>query len=223
MLKYTLASTNKIKDEIRLMVHIINIVTSAFMIVYLALISIFEIGYLIPNVILLALTLVDFLTYLLTYRTTCKKKKSVKSVITHVYRISKILLNAISLAIIIYTICFDPLSVNSILLVVVPLMIILWIMQLVFEVLSLYVRSRVDLFVDGIQMDFEAVIRPINKVRNAVLGAIGEDEESDDPVSEHNRAILEEQAREDGERRKVKRKKLFHGIKKLVISKIKKL
>ena len=133
------------------------------------------------------------------------------------------MLNAISLAIIIYTICFDPLSVSSILMVVVPLLIILWIMQLVFEVLSLYVRSRVDLFVDGIQMDFEAVIRPINKVRNAVLGAIGEDEGSDELVSEHNRAILEEQAREDGERRKVKRKKLFHGIKKLVISKIKKL
>ncbi len=208
MLKYTTASINKIAGELRAFAHFTSIFTSVFMILYLLVASILGIGLLPINIILLLLTLANLVVYTVTRYKADKRSKNVGKKVNHAYKITKIILNLLSISTIVYTVAATPEKISSFRLVMLPLMIIVWCLSLIIEVFSLYIESRLTLFVDGIEMDFEGVIRPAMKVKNSVNSLIGEKTEGIELVSEHNRKILKEQAAEDNVKREKKKNEL---------------
>ena len=209
MLKYTVAAWNTIVNDMKLISKLATIIMQSFMIVYLTLGIIFTNGNVIVNSVLLGLTVVHFGLYLCTDGKKGETAKRVKGVSSKVYTYAKLMINAVSLASIIYSIYVSPDIVSSITLVTTPLMIVLWVLQLLFELVKIYVERRATLFIDGIKMDFEVVIKPLTKARNLLHDFIGEEREAEDTVTESSRRILTEQASIDEEEKKKKPKNIF--------------
>jgi len=192
MLKHTMASLNIIKGELSLLSYIANIISAIFMIGYLILASVWGRGLLAVNIALCVLTAANLLTYLITRNRCGKKSKRVRKFVKHFYNISRIILNAIPLATLLYILAFTTEEVSRIETVLLPVLIIIWLFQVVLEISSLYIQSRFTLFVDGIEMDIENLIKPLLKVRNMINGSDSEPRFDSDRVSEHNRTVLSE-------------------------------
>ena len=193
MFKHTMASLNIIKGEAQFLSFIANVISSLFMIGYLIFASALGRGFLAVNITLCVLTAVNFTVYLVTRKKCSKESKRVRKISKHTYNISRIILNAIPLGFLLYILAFTNEEVSRIEMVLLPLLIIVWLAQIVFEFSSIYIQSRFTLFANGIEMDIENVIKPILKIRNAVNGTDGEGAFD---ISEHNRNLLSDRAGE---------------------------
>ena len=196
MFKHTMASVNIIKSEVSLLSYIANIISALFMIAYLIFASVGGKGFLAVNIVLCVLTATNFVIYLVTRKRNDKESKSIRKLSRHFYNISRIILNAIPLGTVLYLLAFTSEEISRIEMVFLPLLILVWLSQVVLEILSLYIQSRFTLFVNGIEMDIENVIRPILKVKNVLSGTHSEPQLDNGRISEHNRAVLSEKAEE---------------------------
>lgn len=216
MLKYTLAACRRIVNDLKLLAHIFTIVVQSFMIVYMTYSAIVNNGSRIINITLGAVTFLNLVVYLITYGRSSKKAKRVKGAVSKGYVIAKLSLNAVSLASIVYSIYVGASNVSSMTMVIAPLMIIMWVLQVALQVAKSYVENRVVLFVDGFQMDFELAFKLKVKANNLVHDFFGEDREDEVIISPKNRKILEEQAIADGLNKKNKRassrRKFFDAV-----------
>ena len=197
MFKHTKASMNIIMDEISFLSYLANIISSAFLMAYLVYASIVGRGYLAVNIVLCVLCAANLTTYLITRKRKEKEAKRVRKFVYHFYRISKIILNAIPLGTVLYLLAFTNDEINRIEIVLLPLMIISWIFQVVFEITYFYVENRLTLLVDGFELDVENAIKPVLKVKNFISGNNEEPRFDSETISEHNRALLTERAEED--------------------------
>ena len=197
MLKYTIAAFHKIVADLKLIAHVATIVMQSFMTVYLVCAIIVNTGSRIINSVLLLLTVLNFIIYLVTYGKSDKLSKKAKGITSKTYKILKLSLNAISLASVIYSIYASSASINGITLVTTPIMVVLWVTQVAFELIKVYVSNRATLFINGLQMDFEFAIKPITKARNFLHDFLGEEREDEVTVPEENRRILTKQAELD--------------------------
>ena len=188
MFKHTMASVNIIKSELSIISFIVNIISSVFMMGYLLFATLTRRGFLAVNIVLLVLAAVNFVTYLITRNRKDREAKSIRKFVKHFYNISRIVLNAIPLGTILYLLAFTTEEIKRIEMVFIPLLIIVWIMQVVLEISSLYIESRITLFVDGLKMDIE----PIMKIKNAISG--DSIKNSDFAVSDSNRLLLSDEA-----------------------------
>ena len=198
MLKYTKAAVHKIVDEVALFAYLAKIILSVFSAAYLFIMCFIDIGSVVMNVVLLALTLTNLFAYVIGRGLSRRRDKAINAGIKRSARIAKLLLNAVNLANVIYMIIVHASSVETIKLVMTPIFIIVWFVQATLELLSMYLSSRCTLFVDGIQMDFEPALRAKDGFNNAVHSFFGEErDEQSYNISERNRAILSARAGED--------------------------
>ena len=193
MFKHTMASINIIKSEAALLSYVANIVSSLFMIGYLIFASALGRGFIAVNITLCVLTAANLIIYLATHTRCSKQSKTVRKFSKHIYNISRIILNAIPLGFLLYILAFTNDEVSRIEMVLIPILILVWLVQVILEFSSLYIQSRFTLFANGIEMDIENVIRPLLKIRNMVNGS---DVEGAFDISEHNRSRLTEKAEE---------------------------
>ena len=211
MLKYTIAASKKIVDDLRLLANVITIVMQSFMICYLGVAIALNNGSRAINSTLCALTAINFIVYLITYGRSGKRAKSIKGAVSRSYTYIKLSLNAFSLASVIYSIYVSASSVSGITMVIAPIMILLWVAQVVFQLAKAYAENRLKLFTDALKMDFDFVLNPINKAKNLVHDFLGEEREEMKGASDRNRRILEERAEADEARRN---EKIARGISK---------
>lgn len=191
MFKHTFASVNLIKRELSFFTFVMSLISTLFTLGFLSFSLVEGRGYFALNLILIIFALLNFAVYAVLHALHGREARQVKRLIKHCMRISKILLSAIPLFIIVYTLAFTSAELSRLELVFLPLMILFWMAQVIFEVCSLYAESRLALFADAIKMDVEGVVNPILKLRNAIKG---ESYRTDGVhVSDRNRAkILEE-------------------------------
>ena len=183
LLKHTVTSIDIIKNELSLFSYLANIISSVFTIGYLILVSLLGRGILWVNIPLVILATVNLTVFLIATKQKTKEAKKLRKGVKHFYGISKIILNAIPLGSVLYLLAFTNEDVNRIELVFLPLIILVWLAQIVLEILSLYVDSRITLFVDGLKMDLE----PIIKIKNTLSG-----KDTAIDVSDSHRALLAE-------------------------------
>ena len=207
MLKYSKASLGIIKQELATISFFVALLSSFLMMVYLVYSTIVGNGIFVANIALCVITTINFVTYILMHRAEAKDVREARNWIKHTCRITKLGINAVSLATIVYAVVSTPDEVNAITLVLLPLMIIFWVLQAIVEMVTLYVKSRMDLFLAGIQMDFDYVLTPLAKVKNAVGSVMGEEPQEPTTVSPHNERLLKTRVEEDATRRKEKWKR----------------
>ncbi len=216
MFKYTKAAINRINKDLKNLVNLATILMQSVMIVYLVISMILEQGKLIVNAILALVTLTYFVIFLIHLGKEDKRSKENMRVGNKVYFWSRIIINAFNLASVIYSIYISAANISPITYIITPILIILWVGQVALEVIKEYVKNRFILFVDGLEMDFEFVIKPVNQAKSFFDGLIGEHHEEVEYVSEKNRKILKEQAGVDSEKKKKELPyivKLFNRIK----------
>ena len=176
MLKQTWAAFNLIKAEISLFSHIAKIISTLFMLFYLVFSISFERGIFVVNIILLAITLANFTVYLILRKRKSKGAKKAFKIVKHSYVISKLILNAIPLATILISVFTSPENILLADIIFLPLLLLLWLVQVSLEIVSLYVQSRFTLLVNSLQEDFDFIITPILKIKN-FFSKKSEDEE----------------------------------------------
>jgi len=188
MFKHTMTSVNIIKSELSLLSYLANIISSVFMIGYLIFSAATGRGILWVNIALCILSVVNFITYLVTRERCNRETKAVRKFVRRFYGISRVILNAIPLGSVLYLLAFTNEEIGRLELVFLPLIILVWLAQVVLEISSIYIESRITLFVDGLKMDIE----PFMKIKNAISG--DSTKNSDLNISEGNRALLTEEA-----------------------------
>ena len=82
-----------------------------------------------------------------------------------------------------YPIITSPSSVHPLSIMCTTVMVLLWILQIVFEVLKLVLEGRGELFMEALQADVEFVTKPANAVKNAFKKLTGQEVEADEGPS----------------------------------------
>ena len=188
MFKHTRAYLKLIQSELSLFSLIANLVSSFFMIGYMTYSLIADRGIMGVNIALLALAVVNLTIYLTVKAVKSGKADSFRRVEKHIYNISRIFINAVPLAAVIYSLAFAGEELSQIELVLLPLMILLWVFQTALELVTLYLERRLRLFADAIALDYE----PIRKIVNSLKGDSRANETSQ--ISEKNRVLRSDMA-----------------------------
>ena len=188
MFKHTRAYLKLIQSELSLFSLIANLVSSFFMIGYMTYSLITDRGIMGVNIALLALAVVNLTIYLTVKAVKSGKADSFRRVEKHIYNISRIFINAVPLAAVIYSLAFAGEELSQIELVLLPLMILLWVFQTSLELVTLYLERRLRLFADAIALDYE----PIRKIVNSLKGDSRANETSQ--ISEKSRVLLSDMA-----------------------------
>lgn len=216
MLKYTIAACSRIVKDLKILAHTVTIIMQSVMIVYLTFAAIVGNGSRAINITLASLTAANLVFYLITYGRNDKKSKKVRGAVSRVYVWAKLSLNAISLASVIYSIYASAAYETGLTVVVAPIMIVLWVAQVLFQIIKAYVENRAALFTDGLRMDFEFVMKPVNKAKNIIHDFFGEEREEHKSASEKNKRILTAEAEEGAaakrEKRSAQRRRILEVI-----------
>ena len=197
MFKYTVATVNKIIDDMKRAGFILDILVNLLYIVYLIYAIAVGSGNPFVNATLCALTAAFFVSYVVT--SLDERKKRARRIVKRTYNRIRIFLDCFSLAIAIYSvyIAAEHATVISILLTVGS--IIGWIAKVTFAILTSFLEARARLFVSAFHLDLE----PLYKIHNAYKLLIGD--ELSESVSPEMRRTLDDIQSEYAEEMKEKK------------------
>lgn len=190
MFKYTRASIDAIIDDIKKYCNTFKYVSLLVTIGLFTYASIMKFGYFWVNIGLLIFFVLYGLFELVTFN---KNFRTAKKLVRRTYRWTKIAINTISLAGVVYGVYMANNSSSAITIILTTLMIILWVLQVLFEIVLEICENRKDLVIDawnedinvmkdGVQNVKDTVMKPINSVNNFIKKVRGEEvEEPEEP------------------------------------------
>ena len=134
-----------------------------------------NIGNLVINIVLACISSIYFLLNIFIFNDSHSKK--IKKAIKKGYRWVKLFIQLISLGISLYGIYVLSLSneVKPISIILATLMIILWVIQFVFEIITNILERKIDLLLTAWSYDINTIKNPVNKVGNFFKKMKGED------------------------------------------------
>lgn len=203
MFKYTRAALNIIVDNIKLFAKIFKYGTLVLSFAYYVLAIIFQIGYLIPNIVLLSLIVLFGLFELITYNLDIGKSKRI---VKRIFNWSKILIKTTTLGLMIYGMYLATTDVHPFSIIIATLMIIFWILQVLLEIVSGVIESKIYLVKAAFEKDMEDIKKPITTVSNVIKVIKGEEIKKPCKTSREIE-ILEEKIKKDKQKKKQKNKK----------------
>ena len=200
MLKYTRATLWKFLVDLKSAGHVISLIFYSFSCIY-PIFSIFmKNGYLFANIILSLFATSYLVFYIVTYNKNTKDDKDKKDTARAVYKWCKRGISLLTLCITVYSVYFASKDTDFFTLLYPVFMVVMWVVDLVFAIATIYLESRIDLLCSAFAMDVEGVKR----VGNFFKTVVG-DEIDDDPVAPKTRTALEKIAQKHGEVREEKR------------------
>ncbi len=190
MFKYTRASIDAIIGDIKKYYYTFKYGSLLLTIAFFAYAAIMKYGYFWLNIGLL----ICFVLYGIFELVTMNKNfRGAKKLIRRTYRWTKIGINTVSLAGVVYGVYMANYSSSAVSIILTTLMIILWVLQVLFEIVLEICENRRDLVVDawnedinvmkdGVQTVKDTVMKPINSVNNFIKKVKGEEiEEPEEP------------------------------------------
>lgn len=162
MLKYTLAAKDKILKDFRKFSVIFKYLSLMYTIAYFIYVIVTEKGIMIVNILLATLFVAYTLFEILTYK---KQIKLPKKIVKRSYAIVRLGLKGVTLGASLYSIYMATTNVTPISIILSTVMIILWILQVIFEVVIIVVEEEVEFLVAAV---YEDIVKPYTKVNNIV-------------------------------------------------------
>ncbi|MGN0813092.1 MAG: hypothetical protein ACI4MQ_06270 [Candidatus Coproplasma sp.] len=164
----TFAVAKKLKSDINTILFVATIIVNCIFFLfygYSIYINIDKTVYLVIYSLLAATAIINFVTYLATY----KKEKDVKiSLFTRLVRIFRYVVNTTSLVVSIYQmIQFGATDFNKILLIVSAASLVI---QIIIELVRIFIERYIELFTTSLKMDFALIfssIEKLNKIKEA--------------------------------------------------------
>lgn len=195
MFKYTRAGINIIIDDIKKLAKIFKYGTLAFSALYYFVAILLKLGNLVVNIILAILftayTIFDFVT-------DKKENKKTRKIVSRSYSWISIALRTFTLVSTLYGMYLGTSSTTPISIILATLMIILWVLEVLFELIAQYVTDKATLIMTGFQKDTEF----ITKVGNFFKSSENKKELIKD--DDENLIILEKQLKKQAEEKKRK-------------------
>ena len=196
-MKYTLAAINKIVDDLKRFAMIFRISSLSFFAVYAIYSIICPRGLLAVNIVIALLSSVYLAYYLITYKQKGKEDKRIKKIVKKIFDRSKLVVNAVSLGYMIYSVYYMAENVTVFSLFLVTVSILSWTLQLLLQAASQFIDTRKILIVTGLIADAEGV--PL--LGGYIRGKEDKGEIAKEFTSQKNREILERQAAKDKQRK----------------------
>lgn len=197
MFDYTKAAVKKTVEDFKKLDYVRNVATQILYIVYLIYAVCVSAGKLWADIPLLALAVAYFVFFMwVTRGNEDKNVKTLKKTVKRVYIWCKRLVKLFNLIVMTYGIYAATTHVTAVSVIFAAFMIVGWILQIVFEVvLSLFIR-RMRFILDGLEADYQKMIKPAKTVGNFFKKLTGKEvEEPAEPTK--NRLFLEEKVQEE--------------------------
>lgn len=193
MFKYTKAAIDILINDIRKYCNIFKYGSMIFTVLYFIYAIFSNTGNYIINSVLLGL----FLFYIFLDLSTGKKEvKLLKRFILKGYKILKFTTKTFSLFVMVYSIYNATTNVSAISIILATLMIIMWVLQLLFEIVIQLFNDKKDLIVAGWNKDIENLKRPVTNVTNFIKKVKGEEVIEDKTSNTKEIKILEKKIKE---------------------------
>ena len=211
MLDYTVVATQKTVSDLKRISLIFTISTQVLYIGYLIYALVLKLGFTWLNITLLSVSSLYFVFFLIVNGKSGKRIKEARKNLKHGYKIVKISASSFNLAVLLYSIYAFPEDVKPISVVLASLMTVVWVLQLVLELIVIFAERRTELFITALKADLETVTKPINSAQNFVRRIRGEEviENTDEPTRIRkmlDQRVSERRAEKEVKKRDVKEK-----------------
>ena len=209
MLDYTIVATKKTVEDIKRFSLVFTVLTQLLYIGYLVYALVSGFGYTAVNITLLSISSAYFVFFLIANGKNGKRIKEAKKNARHTYKIIKIFAASFNLAVLLYSIWAFPEEVKPMSIVLATLMTVVWVLQLVTELVRVFAERRMNLFIEALKADLESVTKPIDNAKNFVRRLRGEEPIVNEDEPSRQRKMLDERVTEyRAEKREKKHKKI---------------
>ena len=197
MFKYTRAAIDIVVEDIKRYCNIVKNGSIIFTLLYFVYVFCTGSGNLTINIVLTALFIVYTFLDLITKN---KELKSLKKFIKKSYTWIKFVTKTFTLGIIVYGVYTATTHVTPFSIILVTLMIILWALQLLFEIVISIFEDKRDLLVAGWGKDIENLKKPATTVTNFIKKVKGEEVIIEDDSNSREMKILEKRVARNKEK-----------------------
>lgn len=204
MLKYTRAVLWKLLADFKSAAHVISIIFYSVSAIYPIYSIIANNGYLWANIVLAVLAASYLVFYLITYNENSKSEKERKKTARAVYKWCKRGISLFTLGITVYSVYFTAQSVEFYSLLLTAFMVVMWVVDLLLALLTIFLEKRIELLSTAFAMDGEG----FKKLGNAFKVILGDEIPEDDippKMREAITAIAEEHSVVKTEKKAAKR------------------
>ena len=167
MLDYTKAAIKKTVDDFKRVDFYRNGITQVVYIIYLFYALCTNAGKLWANVPLLTLSLAYFVFFMIMSRgESTKAKKQAKTIVTRIFKRCKQFIKLLTIIVMLYGIYATTKQVSPIAVIFSAMMIVGWILQIIFEVILRIFLSKANFILEGLEADYEKLVKPAKTVGN---------------------------------------------------------
>lgn len=170
----TRTAISKTIDEIKLFILVFTLISEVAYVGYLIYAIIAGLGNLYVNITLIAITAFYTGLYVANHSTKDKRLKRFEKNTKHVLNWTKILAKGFEVGVIVYTIVISGNSFTPLTAVFSVLTIIAWVVQLVLELIVMYVEARWELLYSSFMKDVEPVMHPVKTAKEWVQTNVGD-------------------------------------------------
>ena len=205
MFKYTREAFIILKEDLTKYKRIFKVLSLIFTSSYFIYALISQIGIFAVNIVLASLFVLYTLFELITIN---KNIKLAKRVVKRVYKWINISIRSFTLGSMLYGIYTATTNVSAISTIIATLMIILWVIQVLFELVVEIIENKIDLFDKAFKQDVDdikrTIFKPVTAVSNVIKRLKGEEIE---PIPEKNKTILKLEKRINEKKEKLELEK----------------
>ena len=225
MLDYTKTAIRKTVDDYKRVDYIRNIITQLLYILYLTY-AVYEnvsaraeVGIFWVNATLFTLSVAYFVFFMIMTRgKPLEPPKRTQKFVGIVFKRSKQLLKLFTLGVMVYGVYATTKTLTPIGVVLSALMIVGWVLQIIFEVLIRIFVNRAQLIIEGLEADYENLMKPAKAVGNFFKKVAGKEVEPkkeksktrlwlDKKVEENRIEKIEEKKRKKAEKKQAKKQR----------------
>lgn len=147
----------------------IKYVSLLFSFAYLAYVFLAKVGNFWVNVALASVTFIYYVFFVFSVKKQSKTAQSAKKVVRRIYHWLRILVRAASLGILLYGMALQPQSATPISIILATITVIVWVLQVIFELICNLLEVHKDLIVESVITDWQS--EDVQKVKEKVIKA----------------------------------------------------
>ena len=179
MFDYTMSAIKKMSVDLKRGIFATSIVTQLLLLAYFGYAIYSGSGNLIANVVLAVLSAMYFVFFITTSKMTGKEEAQVKKLTARIFKYTKLFIKAMTLVATLYGAVIAMEDVAAVDIILLVLSLLGWVVQVIFEVVVLYVETQIKFIVLAFQMDMEIIKKPVTVVGDALKKIAGK------PVEKH--------------------------------------
>ena len=206
MLDYTKAALKKTADDFKKLDYVRNLATQILYAFYLIYAIIAGAGRLWANILLLCLALGYLVVFLFVTSTKpSENRKKLKKITWEIFTRTKQLIKFFNLVVMVYGIYATTTHVTALSVVLSAFMIVGFILQLIFEVVFKFFLNRAQFIIEGMEADYENMVKPVKTVGNFFKKMAGKEIEPEKEKSKMRLWLDDKVAQNKQEKKQKKR------------------